>query len=278
MSDSNSSDRALARLLDEPGGSDRRVHQRISSSQLRELTFVHIPNQPTASLIDLSAGGALLTVPFQMRPGSRTTLELVTADERLAVPFQLLRCWVADVADTVRYYAAGSFDRTLHLGGTLADELVPATPDRLLAALEALQRSSQTVDLQSRGTIFNDMLSWVVAGVRLRRPAAEISTQIKARLVRLYSSLIIEAASRTPLRDPSASARFFGLDFRSADVLSAADRRFLRASAQLISLVNGSTIDREPETTLIPTAIPISSLLVHSMAEWQALSVADRPA
>ena len=259
---------ASARSPAERDASDRRAHRRIASSELPEPALIRIPNRPAISLVDLSSGGALLALPFQMQPEARVTLEFLTSAEQLAVPFRLLRCYVAELHGGVCYHAAGVFDQTLKLPATLDGGLTPATSDRLIATLEAFLRASQATNPSSRGTGFKELLSWVVAGLRRGEPTNLISIQIKAHLGRLFPSLSIGPASLSWLRDASTSARFFGLDFRSDGVLTAADRRFLRASAQLITLIDRNA---EPQATNLIEEGP-SSLVIHSVAEWQLLS------
>ena len=79
-------------------GRDRRIHQRVSLQDLSTPALVRIPNRPPISLVDLSPGGALIDLPFQVRPDSRVTLEFRAASERMNLPFRLLRCYVTIAA------------------------------------------------------------------------------------------------------------------------------------------------------------------------------------
>jgi hypothetical protein len=255
---------------------NRRAHRRVPSSELPDETVIRIPQRPAISLIDLSPGGALLDLPFQMHPESRITLELFTSAERLAVPFQLLRCYVADLTDGVRYHAAGVFDQTLTLPTAVAAGVAASASDRLVATLESFLRNSQTKGQDSRG--FDDLLSWVLNDLRKGDPANLISIQIKARLSRLFPSIAIFPASPTLVRETATSARFFGFEFRSAKALTAAERRFLRASAQLLALIERNAEPQATEnldSTSMPEEVP-AGLIVHSLAEWQGLTRAAR--
>ena len=71
-------DGARTRSDAERRASDRRAHRRIASAELPKSALIRIPNRPAVSLIDVSSGGALLELPFQMPPESRFTLELST--------------------------------------------------------------------------------------------------------------------------------------------------------------------------------------------------------
>jgi PilZ domain len=251
--------------------SDRRAHRRIASAELPEPALIRIPNRPAVALVDVSSGGALLELPFQMPPESRFTLELTTPDERLAIPFQLLRCYVADLKGGVRYHAAGSFDRQIALPPSLAGGLELSEADRLVSTLESFLRMSQATDPCARDARFNELLSWAVGALRDGEPGQLIARQIRTHLTRLFPSLAISPSTPSIIGDVRTSARFFGFDFRTNKVLTAPDRRFLRASAQLINLIEKNT-DRKTEDVKparLKDAPP--SMIVHSIAEWQSI-------
>jgi PilZ domain len=241
--------------------SDRRAHRRLGPSELPTSTLIRIPDRPAISLVDLSAGGALLDLPFQLRPDSRITLQVVTPDEEIDVQFRLLRCFVADLNKGVRYYAAGRFDETLRLPGTSARG---RKVDRIRSALEGFLRASDGALLGSRGARFNELVSRIVEGLRRGDPPDLLLEQIKYELIRLFPSLVIVPKPTSPLFDASTSARFFDLEFRSRRILTAEDRRFLRAGAQLITLIG----------TNVPAPMPPvpPPLIIHDIAQWQALS------
>ena len=125
------------RLPDNPA--DRRAHPRIPSAKLR-VSRVRIPHRPAVSLVDLSAGrGASRTsVPGAARDahGGRTAYSL----EQVEVPFQLLRCYVAELKGGITYHAAGAFDSLLNLQAMIAR--ASSAMQRLIATLERLQRSA----------------------------------------------------------------------------------------------------------------------------------------
>ncbi|MEP6915863.1 MAG: PilZ domain-containing protein, partial [Acidobacteriota bacterium] len=233
---------------------------------------IRIANRPAISLVDLSTGGALLDLPFQLRPESRVTLELLTSDEHIAVPFQLLRCYVNDLNDGLRYHAAGVFHQSVRLPAQLAAILNSESPDSLVATLEAFLRTSQASHLGSGGARFNELLSWVLSILRQGEPANLVSAQMKIRLAQQFPSLAIRPASSSFLHDPVRSARFFGLDFTSSLLLTMSDRRLLRASAQLLTLLDKNTkqeaVVAGDDETVVDAVAP--SLVIHTVAEWQA--------
>jgi hypothetical protein len=175
----------------------------------------------------------------------------------------------------VRYHAAGAFDRELKLPGALAADLTPPE-DPLVAALESFLRNSQATSHGSHG--FTKLLAWVLSELRRGQPAYVVSRQVKTQLVRLFPSLSIGPASLAVFRETPNAARFFGFDFKSARALTAADRRFLRATAQLLSLMHKIA---EPGTVHAPDSprrveYVTSSLVVHSAADWQMLAKTAR--
>jgi PilZ domain len=83
------------------------------------------------TLINLSAGGALIQGPRPLRPGARVHLQLLTGTRRLGIAAHVLRCAVAslDSRQGVQYRGAIKFDHrceTLWEDGTLDGYLVPA--------------------------------------------------------------------------------------------------------------------------------------------------------
>ena len=252
--------------------SDRRAHRRIASAELPEPALIRIPNRPAVTLVDVSSGGALLELPFQMPPESRFTLELTTSDERLAIPFQLLRCYVADLkGGGVRYHAAGSFDRQIALPPSLAGGLELSEADRLVTTLESFLRMSQATDPGARDSRFNDLLSWAVGALQGGEPGHLIARQIKTHLTSLFPSLAISPSTPSIIGDVRTCARFFGFDFRTNKVLTAPDRRFLRASAQLINLIEKNTDQKTEDVKPARLKDAPSSMIVHSIAEWQMI-------
>lgn len=261
---------------DTMSASDRRVHRRVVPADLPAPARVSIPNRPAISLVDLSRGGALLELPFQLPPQSRVIVQVSTTAGHLAVPFQLLRCYVADVKGGVRYHAAGFFERTLRwpalsLGST------PGSLDRLIITIDGfLLRTRKTVDRSSRGAAFSELLAWVVACLRKGQAADLISIKIKAYLAQLFPSLAITGASSSFPRDTPTSAQFFGFDFESRATLTAADRRLLRAGAQLITLLDRYAARDTTETDEFLSGVEdiAPPVIVHSIAEWQAFQKA----
>jgi hypothetical protein len=120
---------------------ERRDHPRLKYSEVSPPPAARILSRPRVRLVNVSPGGVLLDAPFQLRPGSNLLLEVSTDEDALTVRFDtvrlslhVLRCYVADLKDGVRYQAAGSFDNALssHCLGT-------AEWHRLLRILESFR-------------------------------------------------------------------------------------------------------------------------------------------
>jgi hypothetical protein len=229
---------AGVRLSDNPA--DRRAHPRIPSARL-PFNRVHIPQRATVSLVDMSSGGALLELPFQMRPESRFTVKIDTPVEQVEVPIQLLRCYVAQLKGGIIYHAAGAFDSVLNLDA-LARRASPSG-QRLLGSLERLHQVVKTRAAQSRSdAAFEEILSAAIAALRRGESIDLVTLKVKAHLTQTYPSLRIVPAL-LPTREQAASVQGFGLTFTSKFTLSVHDRRLLKSNAQLIAMLEESRRD-----------------------------------
>lgn len=249
----------LVSPVDNP--SDRRVHPRFPSSRLG-VTRVRIPSRSGAALVDLSSGGALLELPFQMRPDSRFGLQLDAADSKLEVPVQILRCYVAELKDGVVYHAAGAFDDLLDVKA-LAQRASSAV-QQLLGSLETLERGVAKCATRTSGDIlFHEILADVISWLRRNESLDLVVLKVKARLTQTHPSLAI-----LPFQSRSFKARTslecFGLTFQSKHPLSANDRRFFKANGQLISMLEDTRRElRANESADAP-------LVIHNTSDWFA--------
>lgn len=249
-------------------GRERRIHRRIGREELHIPATVRIPNRPPVSIIDLSVGGALIDLPFQLRPESSVKVQVQSGSELLIVPFRPLRCYVASLTDGVRYQAAGAFEERLQLTALLAGDVPQTATSRLASALEAFLRQGGLG--ANRAPVFDHLLGWILDAVRRHEPAERISVEIRSRLARFIPSLTMKPAASAFLPDPSRGARFFGIDFTSPQALTSTDRRVLRATAQLLAIVEGDA--PSPERRRVQGAwgrTPVT--LVHTVADWQQM-------
>ncbi|HET7220838.1 MAG TPA: PilZ domain-containing protein [Vicinamibacterales bacterium] len=108
---------------------DRRRDARFGLPEIAGAQAILRPGY-TVSLVDLSAGGALIQGPRPLRPGARVHLQLTVGTRRLALSAHVLRCSVAalDTRQGVQYRGAVQFDHrceSLWESGTLDGYLVP---------------------------------------------------------------------------------------------------------------------------------------------------------
>jgi hypothetical protein len=227
------------------------------------VSSVRIPRRPAVSIVDLSSGGALLELPFAMPPESRFPIELHTSAEHLEVPFQLLRCYVAKLNGGVVYRAAGAFDHLVDLQ-SLAARAATAL-QRLVGTLERLLHAGQKFAGEGKTAEFYENLAEALTGLRRGESIDVVTLKVKARLTRKYPSLSITAMVSPPPFDALTNVEGFGVTFRSKYVLSANDRRFLKANAQLISMLEECRHEMRDESDE-PSA-PLD--IICSPAEWQ---------
>jgi hypothetical protein len=123
---------------------DRRNHPRLRYSEVSPPPVARILSRPRVRLVNVSPGGVLLDAPFQLRPGSELVLEVSTdtagstrRPDNLSVPMHVLRCYVAELKDGVRYHAAGQFGLRLTSRSFRLDGLETADWHRLLRILES---------------------------------------------------------------------------------------------------------------------------------------------
>jgi hypothetical protein len=259
--------------IDNPVQANRRAHLRIPSANLPG-AGIRIPSRPPVSLVDLSSGGALIEMPFPVEPQSRLIVELHTPLDKVVVNLQLLRCYVARLAGGVRYHAAGAFDQLVTLPSASAG---PSARERVIGTLERLQRAGQEAG-HARSAPFAQLLAMAIDGLRRGESVAVVTLKLKARLTQRYPSLVI-ASSLPFFRATVNSAEFFGLTFTSKDALSAHDRRLLRSSAQLLSMLEDCERRRAVEPAHAGEQEP-TPLVVYSSAEWmrsEAPTVPDAP-
>src|SRR5262245_48859513 len=111
--------------------SDRRHDTRFLAPLLGE-TRATIRPGCHVTLIDLSAGGALIEGQRQLRPGSRVHLQIVTPSRSFGVGAHVLRCMVSalDPEQGVTYQGAIKFEHRCDLfweAATLAGSSVPGS-------------------------------------------------------------------------------------------------------------------------------------------------------
>lgn len=83
------------------------------------------------TLIDVSAGGALVQAPRPLRPGARVHLQIGIASRRVAIAAHVLRCavWSLDPLDGVTYRGALKFDQRVDWQWADPTRRVQAVPE-----------------------------------------------------------------------------------------------------------------------------------------------------
>jgi len=192
------------------------------------------------TLVNVSTGGVLIEAPFQLRPGSRMTIEVLMSAERLDMPLRLLRCYISELKQGLRYRAACEFDQALRMSALLR-QAAPRVEPMFLQVLEEFQQASLASEPTLSGTRFGELLGWVVNLSRRNEPRGLIAARIEGHLRQLFPTLVISNRSWLSPKDPALSAQAFDLEFRSETPLTRSDRRFLRACAQVMGLLGAST-------------------------------------
>ena len=210
-------------------------------------------------------------MPFQVSPQSRFAVELHTAVEQVEVPFQLLRCYVAELNSGVTYHAAGAFDGLLNLQALAAR--ASTALQQLIGTLERLLRGGQQTAVERSVGAFNEILAEVLIGLRRGESFDLVALKLKARLTQAYPTLAILPALGLQ-RDAMTTVECFGMSFRSRRAFSAHDRRFLKAAAQLISMLETCRREMGQEDEE-PSASP---QIIYTAAEWLTTRSSDRRA
>ncbi len=92
---------------------DRRVHPRLTLSELDWLKTVRLKYGPVVSLIDLSTGGVQIETSSRLQPGRVVVVQIAALDGEMTVPSNVLRCHVSQVAPLTKYRSALSFKRAI---------------------------------------------------------------------------------------------------------------------------------------------------------------------
>jgi hypothetical protein len=100
----------------EQSGSDRRAYERLRDQDLRWVRNARIAKGHSVTLVDLSAGGALIDSPVMLRPTSLLALEITGAGFDTTIEFRVVRCQVGAVnAERTTYRGACEFTRLIEL-------------------------------------------------------------------------------------------------------------------------------------------------------------------
>jgi hypothetical protein len=179
---------------------DRRAHVRLRPIQLDRPMLARLKPGPLLTLLDVSAGGALIQTPARLTPGAHVTIEFLAPGTRrtAVVRSRVTRSHVAALEGCVRYRGACSFDELLEL----AEFLPPA-----LAELRNPQRAATKFEVRNllplsrvngalRTTTAGDAL---LAVRRVLTAAPGLDNRGIARLLEDLQRMIAAPASRAAL-------------------------------------------------------------------------------
>jgi hypothetical protein len=108
---------ATARLLHQSAFADRRAHARVRPLDLRRPLLARLKHGPLLTLVDVSAGGALIETPTRLNPGARLVLEFLApgAPRPVVITSCVTRSQVASLDGHLHYRGACAFNGLLQL-------------------------------------------------------------------------------------------------------------------------------------------------------------------
>ena len=208
---------------------ERRAYQRLRDHELEWIRHARLSAGKGVSLVDLSAGGALLDSPVPLRPSSLLTLEIIGQGIETSVQFRVLRCEVGAIGPGgTTYRGACEFTRLLELPGVrpaaapgllpggfvgldsalkqLVERIGPASDSRsldadcILQALRALQLRALRQPLDPIGNSLAGLLALVVPGLEHATglPAILRGIEHQLRLTLPQASLRLTGSGDSP--------------------------------------------------------------------------------
>ncbi len=269
---------------------DRRAYQRLRDGELEWIRSARLGGKGV-SLVDLSAGGALLDSPVRLRPESLLTLQLSGRGIETAVEFRVLRCQVGSIgAAGPTYRAACEFTRLIDLpgvqplaiqeistGGFVGLDLAlkqlveragfagvdSLDADCVIQALRALQMRAINQPMDPIGLLLADLLWRVIPALELASSLPTILREVEFQLRKTIprATLRLSGAGDAPasgvrstlIKVPGAplQSTLISIDIPRGVVLNDWQSRALRITSRVIALLQCLEPRREPVS---PTA------------------------
>src|SRR5258708_4667341 len=110
--------------------SDRRIHARLTPEELNRAVSARLKYGEAVTLVDLSAGGALVETSRILRPDTDLVLEILDSRSKnvTQVVSRVLRSHVSALQDGITYRSACAFKRPIAHPALVAQPLPPAPP------------------------------------------------------------------------------------------------------------------------------------------------------
>jgi len=178
-------------------GSDRRVHARLTPVELQRSITARLKYGEAVTLVDLSAGGALLETSTLLRPDTELVLELLDSRTRdvTDVVSRVLRSQVSGLQGGIKYRGACLFDQPFsHPALSVAHPPSKANADDALhlelalkTIVEGFFKRSTTAGVAGRSRDGSTLLD---ALIRLRAAAERRDTPIDRQIAPLLAATI----------------------------------------------------------------------------------------
>jgi hypothetical protein len=257
---------------------DRRAYARQRDADLTWVRAARLSIGQGVSLVDLSAGGALLDSPIPLRPNAMLGLEIVGASALTVVQFRVLRCEVGALEPgQTTYRGACEFTQILDLPGVqptsgIRDQSAPGAFVGLDLALKHLVERAGPADAAGSLSCPEVLQALQALLARAAKQQSDpIGDQLGALLARVVPALeqqrslsSIFAGIENQLRRsvPQATLRVttpgeaVSIDLPRGVVASDSQTRLLRTASRLLALLHRL----EPECVDVPSASAPASM------------------
>lgn len=165
---------------------ERRIHRRHRVQELQWLRSARLGAGHSVSIVDLSAGGALVDSPVPLRPDSILTLDIIGRGFDKSIPFRVLRCQIGSLLpERTVYRGACEFTSLIELPVELSSGAKVLYPDAFVTLDVALKQLVERI------------------GAPRPEPGKHTFGLLDARTVREALKSLQDRAMSTPL-DPMA--------------------------------------------------------------------------